>query len=41
MHMNSIVHADVKLENCLFGSDNIDSLHLVDFGLSMNIRELD
>lgn len=40
MHMNNVVHADVKLENCLFGSDNIDSLHLVDFGLSLNIREI-
>lgn len=40
MHMENVVHADVKLENCLFGSDSIDSLHLVDFGLSLNIREI-
>ena len=40
MHMRNVVHADVKLENCLFGSDKIDSLHLVDFGLSLNIRDL-
>jgi len=40
MHMNNVVHADVKLENCLFGSDSIDSLHLVDFGLSMLVRDL-
>lgn len=40
MHMNNVVHADVKLENTLFGSDDLESLHLVDFGLSMNIRNL-
>jgi serine/threonine protein kinase len=34
-----VVHADVKLENCLFANDQIDSLQLVDFGLSLNIRD--
>ena len=40
MHMSNVVHADVKLENCLFGLDSLESLHLVDFGLSLNIRNL-
>ena len=40
LHKKHVVHADVKLENCLFGSDEIDSLHLVDFGLSLNIRDI-
>lgn len=40
LHRKNIVHADVKLENCLFGSEEIDSLHLVDFGLSLNIKPL-
>ena len=36
-----MVHADVKLENCIFGStDSLDSLKLVDFGLSLNIKLL-
>ena len=39
LHQNKVVHADVKLENCLFGNDQADSLHLVDFGLSINIRD--
>ncbi len=34
------MHADVKLENCLFGGEELESLHLVDFGLSMNIRDI-
>ena len=40
LHNNNVIHADVKLENCLFASDSIDSLHLVDFGLSMNTRNI-
>ena len=40
LHSSNVVHADVKLENCLFGSDSIDSLQLVDFGLSVNIRDI-
>ena len=39
LHKQNVVHADVKLENCLFGSNDIDSLHLVDFGLSLNVRD--
>lgn len=39
LHGKNVVHADVKLENCLFGSEELDSLHLVDFGLSMNVRD--
>lgn len=41
LHRRNVVHADVKLENLLFSSDQIDSLHLVDFGLSINIRNVD
>ena len=40
LHNNQVVHADVKLENCLFSSNEMDSLHLVDFGLSVNIKDL-
>ena len=40
LHRKNVVHADVKLENCLFGSDDVESLHLVDFGLSLNIRDV-
>jgi len=39
LHGRNITHADVKLENCLFGSESLDSLHLVDFGLSVNIKD--
>ena len=40
LHGQNVVHADVKLENCLFGKDSVDSLKLVDFGLSINIRDI-
>ena len=40
LHRQNVVHADIKLENCLFGSDDQDSLVLVDFGLSFNIKQL-
>lgn len=39
LHNDGVVHADVKLENLLFQTKNVDSLHLVDFGLSLNIRD--
>jgi len=38
LHSQSVVHADVKLENCLFASLSLDSLHLIDYGLSMKVR---
>ena len=38
LHSNGMCHADVKLENCLFSSLNLDSLHLIDFGLSVNTK---
>ena len=40
LHSQNVVHADIKLENCLFASQSLDSLHLIDFGLSMNIRSV-
>jgi len=39
LHGRGITHADIKLENCLFASDRLDSLRLVDFGLSFNIKD--
>mmetsp|Transcript_2204 Transcript_2204/g.3032 ORF Transcript_2204/g.3032 Transcript_2204/m.3032 type:complete len:118 (+) Transcript_2204:164-517(+) len=39
LHSISLVHADIKLENCLFSSLNLDSLHLIDFGLSVNTKK--
>lgn len=36
-----MVHADVKLDNCLFASDDIESLRLVDFGLSYKMKSFD
>ena len=39
LHQNNVVHADVKLENCLFANDQIDSLQLVDFGLSVTLND--
>lgn len=41
LHGQGVVHADIKLENCLFESDALDSLHLIDFGLSMNFKDLE
>ena len=40
LHGQNVVHADVKLENCLFATPgDLESLKLVDFGLSLNIRD--
>ena len=35
LHKNSVVHADVKLENILLSENNLESLRLIDFGLSL------
>ena len=37
LHNSGVVHADVKLENLIFEAESTDSLHLVDFGLSLNV----
>ena len=38
----NVVHADVKLENCLFANgQDIESLRLVDFGLSYKMKSVD
>lgn len=42
LHINNIVHRDLKPENILFSiSGNYDSLKLIDFGLSIGLREKD
>ena len=40
LHVNNIVHADVKLENCLFGTQSLESLSIVDFGLSIFVADV-
>ena len=39
LHSRNIVHADVKLENVLLLENNIESLRLIDFGLSLFIKQ--
>mmetsp|Transcript_3907 Transcript_3907/g.2891 ORF Transcript_3907/g.2891 Transcript_3907/m.2891 type:complete len:235 (-) Transcript_3907:477-1181(-) len=38
MHSKNIVHRDLKPENLLFQNENIDSLKIVDFGLSASTK---
>ena len=35
LHGRGVIHADVKLENVLLSENNLESLRLIDFGLSL------
>ena len=35
LHSRGVVHSDVKLENVLLSENNLESLRLIDFGLSL------
>ena len=35
LHSKGVVHSDVKLENVLLSDNNLESLRLIDFGLSL------
>ena len=42
LHNNNIIHRDLKPENILFSiNENYESLKLIDFGLSIGLREKD
>lgn len=40
LHQNRVIHADIKLENCLFKNrGELDTLRVVDFGLAMQMTD--
>ncbi len=39
MHSNNIVHRDLKPENLIFRDENLNSLVIIDFGLSTTVKD--
>jgi serine/threonine protein kinase len=38
LHRKKIIHRDLKPENIMFESDDIDSLKIIDFGVSAKFK---